>query len=114
MPKKDDGGLRLCVDYRGLNAIIILNRDPLPLKVSSRLHYTLRDSMRTGGWADDSRADPFLEGLNDNIRDQGLYLRRPRSIIRPEKYSRNSTCGMHTIESGFETEMNGKPRFGPL
>ena len=30
VPKKD-GGLRLCVDYRGLNKIIIKNRYPLPL-----------------------------------------------------------------------------------
>ena len=30
MPKKEEG-LRLCVDYRGLNAIIIKNRIPLPL-----------------------------------------------------------------------------------
>jgi hypothetical protein len=29
-PKKD-GGLQLCVDYRGLNAITIKNRYPLPL-----------------------------------------------------------------------------------
>ena len=29
-PKKD-GGLRLCVNYRGLNAIMIKNRYPLPL-----------------------------------------------------------------------------------
>jgi transposase InsO family protein len=29
--KKKDGGLRLCVDYRGLNAITIKNRHPLPL-----------------------------------------------------------------------------------
>ena len=29
-PKKD-GGLRLCVDYRGLNSITIKNRYPLPL-----------------------------------------------------------------------------------
>jgi len=29
-PKKD-GGLRLCVDYRGLNAVTIKNRHPLPL-----------------------------------------------------------------------------------
>ena len=30
MPKKD-GGLRLCVDYRGLNSITIKNRHALPL-----------------------------------------------------------------------------------
>jgi hypothetical protein len=28
---KKDRGLRLCVDYRGLNKIIIKNRHPLPL-----------------------------------------------------------------------------------
>ena len=30
MPKKD-GTLRLCVDYRGLNKVIVKNRYPLPL-----------------------------------------------------------------------------------
>lgn len=30
VPKKDDG-LRLCVDYRGLNAVTVKNRHPLPL-----------------------------------------------------------------------------------
>ena len=30
VPKKD-GGLRLCVDYRGLNKVTIKNRHPLPL-----------------------------------------------------------------------------------
>ena len=30
MPKKD-GGLHLCVDYRGLNKVMIKNQHPLPL-----------------------------------------------------------------------------------
>ena len=30
VPKKD-GGLRLCVDYRGLNKITVKNRHPFPL-----------------------------------------------------------------------------------
>ena len=30
VPKKD-GGLRLCVDYRGLNSVTVKNRHPLPL-----------------------------------------------------------------------------------
>ena len=29
--QKKDGGLRLCVDYRGLNSITVKNRHPLPL-----------------------------------------------------------------------------------
>src|SRR5436309_16140434 len=29
--KKPDGGLHLCIDYRGLNKITIKNRYPLPL-----------------------------------------------------------------------------------
>ena len=28
---KKDGSLRLCVDYRGLNTVIVRNRHPLPL-----------------------------------------------------------------------------------
>jgi hypothetical protein len=28
---KADGGLRLCVDYRGLNKVSVKNRYPLPL-----------------------------------------------------------------------------------
>ena len=31
VPKKEGRGLRLCVDYRGLNKITVLNRYPLPL-----------------------------------------------------------------------------------
>ena len=31
-PKKD-GGLQLCVDYRGLNAVTIKNQYPLPLVI---------------------------------------------------------------------------------
>jgi len=33
--KKKDGGLRLCVDYRGLNKVTIKNRHPLPLIAES-------------------------------------------------------------------------------
>ena len=31
VPKKEGRGMRLCVDYRGLNKVTILNRYPLPL-----------------------------------------------------------------------------------
>ena len=31
VPKKEGRGLRLCVDYRSLNKVTILNRYPLPL-----------------------------------------------------------------------------------
>ena len=31
VPKKEGRGLHLCVDYRGLNKVTILNRYPLPL-----------------------------------------------------------------------------------
>ena len=31
VPKDHGRGLRLCVDYRGLNKVMILNRYPLPL-----------------------------------------------------------------------------------
>ncbi|KAH0603992.1 uncharacterized protein H6S33_007023 [Morchella sextelata] len=47
--KKNDGTLRLCVDYRGLNAITIKNRYPLPLlketlaKFSRAKYYTKLD-----------------------------------------------------------------------
>ncbi|GBG89159.1 hypothetical protein CBR_g48866 [Chara braunii] len=30
VPKKNEGTLRMCIDYRGLNAIIVKNREPLP------------------------------------------------------------------------------------
>jgi hypothetical protein len=33
--KKKDGGMRLCVDYRGLNKITLKNRHPLPLITES-------------------------------------------------------------------------------
>ncbi|KAH0609353.1 uncharacterized protein H6S33_012839 [Morchella sextelata] len=47
--KKSDGTLRLCVDYRGLNAITIKNQYPLPLlketlaKLSRAKYYTKLD-----------------------------------------------------------------------
>ncbi|KAH0604494.1 uncharacterized protein H6S33_006871, partial [Morchella sextelata] len=47
--KKSDGTLRLCVDYRGLNAITVKNRYPLPLlketlaKLSKAQYYTKLD-----------------------------------------------------------------------
>ena len=40
VPKKEEQGLRLCVDYRGLNKVTILNRYPLPLK--NELHDRIR------------------------------------------------------------------------
>jgi hypothetical protein len=36
VPKKEGRGLRLCVDYRGLNKVTILNRYPLPLMTELR------------------------------------------------------------------------------
>jgi transposase InsO family protein len=48
VPKKD-GGLRLCVDYRGLNGVTTKNRHPLPLvseiidRVSGSLYFTKID-----------------------------------------------------------------------
>ena len=36
--KKKDGSLRLCVDYRGLNKIMVRNRYPLPL-IPELLHH---------------------------------------------------------------------------
>ena len=47
--KKSDGSLRLCVDYRGLNAGTIKNRYPLPLiretlmRLSKARYYTALD-----------------------------------------------------------------------
>ena len=40
--KKPDGKLRLCVDYRALNAVTVKNRCPLPLipELLDRLHRT--------------------------------------------------------------------------
>ena len=38
VPKKEGRGLRLCVDYRGLNKVTILNRHPLPLMNELRDH----------------------------------------------------------------------------
>ena len=40
VPKKEGLGLRLCVDYRGLNKVTILNRYPLPLM--NELHDRVR------------------------------------------------------------------------
>lgn len=53
--KKADGSLRLCVDYRGLNAITIKNRYPLPL-----LRETL-DRLSKAKW--DTKLD-FRQGYN--------------------------------------------------
>jgi len=50
--KKKDGTLRLCVDYRGLNAITIRNRNPLPridqlLDLSRKAQYYSKIDLRT-------------------------------------------------------------------
>ena len=39
VPKQDGRGLRLCVNYRGLNKVMILNRYPLPLMNELRDHH---------------------------------------------------------------------------
>ena len=36
VPKKEGRGLHLCMDYRGLNKVTILNRYPLPLMIELR------------------------------------------------------------------------------
>jgi hypothetical protein len=47
--KKQDGSIRLCVDYRGLNKVTVKNRHPLPLitesldRLASARYYTKLD-----------------------------------------------------------------------
>ena len=45
-PKKD-GGLRLCVDYRGLNKVTIKNRHPLPLIMETLDHLVSTKKIRS-------------------------------------------------------------------
>ena len=64
VPKKD-GGLRLCVDYRGLNAVTLKNRYPIPLvneimdHLSGAMIFTQLDLQDAYHWIQIQKGDKY-------------------------------------------------------
>jgi hypothetical protein len=83
--KKKNGELRLCVDYRRLNAITVKNRNPLPLIVD------------------------LIRSLSKGKFFSVLDLRGAYNLIRIEKGHEFRTAFV-TVEGQFESLVMG---FGP-
>lgn len=95
--KKPGGGLRLCVDYRGLNAITIKNRYPLPLvqETLSRLaqakYYTTLDINSAFNRIRIAEGHEWMSAFNTRL---GLY----ESLVMP--------FGMTNAPATFQAYIN--------
>ncbi|KAF4613415.1 hypothetical protein G7Y89_g15472 [Cudoniella acicularis] len=82
VPKKG-GGLRLCVDYRGLNRITIKNRTPLPLisETLDRLRRAkkftkldLKDAYHRGAKSEDTSLPTLYYKLQNIAKERALWV----------------------------------------